>query len=165
MKKIIIAIIALGVISGGVYLLGGYSKDDNSNALTEKEIVSSYTITNVKEVFLMEDGGTIGVIAEKNSNEEFKFCLDGRMRMGFNTSEPYNFFVNATYPDREGAQELETYGEEERELLQALKDWLEDNFSVEKIDEFYKSDQPGDLTDEELIAYKLVNLLQRVEKR
>jgi len=98
----------------------------------------------------------------------FKFCLDGRMYIegsDFPEIDLRHLYISATHPTHEGAQKIPIGGKEEKEVLRILKKWISQNVSDMKKEELLGAKTVIGLSEEELQQFRILELINRLEKR
>lgn len=135
-------------------------------------ILSVYDFEDIEDIFYFSDGGTTGVKTIKDNGEYFEFCFDGRMQaisfedyMAGIKPDKKHFFVNVTHPDTEGAIEIGIDSPEELNLINAMNNWLEINYTTEQIKQFYESESIRDFEEEDYNGYRIVNILKAADAR
>lgn len=122
---------------------------------------------NIDEIIYYRDGGTIGVVLKDSSSQTFMFCLDGRIQIqdpGVEI-EPHHVYIGATHPGHQGAEQLSLYGEKEKAILEILQNWVAENMTEQEISKLSNPDTFIGFSDEEIKLYRILNLVEKLEKR
>ena len=114
----------------------------------------------IGKIDIYRDGGSIGVRLIDAAGVKFEFCVDGR-RMG-NTVD--RLYINAYYPNREGAKLISRGAKEENKIIELLQNYLDDKYSKEKQDRLRKAYGKRKLSEDERVAALSINVVDRIMK-